>query len=115
METNRTYTQNYGRLKLLKYLRLHSENKDIRDISCLFLDEVQDLTPVALMILRELTTRFIIMAGDVDQSLYNYQSPFIRAEIKIRGTTRVLKTNFRNTSQICRLADSFRKRCPNNS
>ena len=115
METNRTYTQNYGRLKLQKYLRLHPENKDIRDISYLFLDEVQDLTPVALMILRELTTRFMVMAGDVDQSLYNYQSPFIRAEIKIRGTTRVLKTNFRNTSQIFRLAESFRKRCPNNS
>jgi len=55
METNRTYTQNYGRLKLLKYLRLHPENKDIRNISYLFLDEVQDLTPVALMIRDEQT------------------------------------------------------------
>ena len=111
----RAFKKYYGRLKLLKYLRLHPENKEIRDISYLFLDEVQDFTPVALMILRELTTRFMVMAGDVDQSLYNYQSSFIRAEIKIRGTTRALKTNFRNTSQICRLADNFRKRCPSNS
>ena len=113
MESSRTYTRDYGRYKLLQYLREHHEDNEIRDVSYLFLDEVQDLTPVALMILRELTRGAMIMAGDTDQSLYNFQSPFARANISLRGTTRILKTNFRNTRQIHELAENFRKRCPN--
>ena len=110
MEEHRTYTKEYGRLKLLMYLREHPDRHDLRDISYLFLDEVQDLTPAALMVLKELTRRSIIMAGDTGQSLYNYQSPFERAGISLRGNTRVLKTNFRNTRQIHEFAEAFRAR-----
>ena len=108
MEETRTYTKNYGRLKLLTWLRENPDRKDIRDISYLFLDEVQDLTPTALMIVKELTRSAVIMAGDAGQSLYNFQSPFERAGIKLRGNTRVLKTNFRNTRQIHEFAEKFR-------
>ena len=109
MEAHNVYTKNYGRYKLWSYLKNNPTDKSIRDISYLFLDEVQDLTPVALKILRELTRSSIIMAGDTDQSLYNFQSPFARAKIKLRGRTRILKTNFRNTRQIHTLAENFRK------
>ena len=115
MEANRVYTKNYGRLKLLGYLEGHPDDMGIRDISYLFLDEVQDLTPVALMILRQLTRRTIVMAGDSDQSLYNYESPLSRTSFKLRGKTRILKTNFRNTRQIHALAENFRKRGPHTS
>lgn len=112
MEELRTYTKEYGRLKLLGYLREHPDRRELRSISYLFLDEVQDLTPAALMVLKALTRRSIIMAGDTGQSLYNYQSPFERAGISLRGGTRVLKTNFRNTRQIHEFAEGFRALSP---
>jgi len=110
MESRRVYTKNYGRLKLYEYLKGHREDRKIRDIGCLFLDEVQDLTPVALGILRELTRGAMIMAGDAGQSIYSYQWPFPRSGIGLRGSTRILKTNFRNTIQVYNLAESFRRR-----
>ena len=108
MEETETYTKNYGRLKLCNWLKENPARKDVRNIGYLFLDEVQDLTPVALMIVKELTSGAVIMAGDAGQSLYNFQSPFERAGIKLRGNTRVLKTNFRNTRQIHEFAEAFR-------
>ena len=112
MESTKVYTKNYGRLKLLFYLEEHPEDREIRNISYLFLDEVQDLTPVALKICRELTRRAVIMAGDTGQSLYNYQPPFERAGLDLRGNTKVLKTNFRNTRQIHEFAERFRSLAP---
>ncbi len=110
MEARRVYTTGYGRLKLLEHLRANPGDRSLRDISHLFLDEVQDLTPAALAILRELTRAGIVMAGDTDQSLYNPTSPFGRAGLSMRGNTRVLRTNFRNTTQIHALAERFRER-----
>ena len=110
MEESRTYTKNYGRLKVLEYLQSHPEDRGIRDIDVLFLDEVQDLNPVALRALRELTRGAMIMAGDGEQSIYSCRSPFRRSGISLRGATRILKTNFRNTIQVYGLADRFRRR-----
>ncbi len=110
MEDSRTYTKNYGRLKVLEYLQSHPEDRGIRDIGVLFLDEVQDLNPVALRALRELTRGAMIMAGDGEQSIYSCRSPFRRSGINLRGATRILKTNFRNTIQVYDLADRFRRR-----
>jgi hypothetical protein len=109
MEATRVYTTGYGRLRLLEHLRGHPD-RALRDISHLFLDEAQDLTPVALLILREITRGAIVMAGDPDQSLYNAASPFARAGLSLRGSTRVLRTSFRNTAQIHALAERFRER-----
>ncbi len=73
---------------------------------------MQDLTAVDLRLIRAVTRRSIIMAGDTDQSLYTNQMPFQRAGISITGTTKILKTNFRNTCQIHRVAEAFRRRAP---
>ena len=110
MEESRTYTKNYGRLKVLEYLQSHPEDRGIRDIAVLFLDEVQDLNPVALRALRELTRGAMVMAGDGEQSIYSCRSPFRRSGINLRGATRILKTNFRNTIQVYELADRFSRR-----
>ncbi len=110
MEARRVYTIGYGRLKLLGHLRANPADRSLRDISHLYLDEAQDLTPAALQILRELTRASIVMAADSDQSLYNAASPFGRAGLSMRGVTRVLRTNFRNTAQIHSLAERFRER-----
>jgi superfamily I DNA/RNA helicase len=58
--------------------------------------------------MKELTRGAVVMAGDNGQSLYNFQSPFERAGMNMRGNTRILKTNFRNTRQIHQFAEAFR-------
>jgi hypothetical protein len=131
MRERKTYTKNFGRLALLR--RLQKRGNDVltglepleeekepavsnfSKIRCLFLDEVQDLSPVAIAALRELTSGPMIMAGDMAQSLYVYYSPFVRAGIDIRGSVKVLKTNFRNTRQIHELAERFRRQSGNDT
>ncbi len=115
MERERRFSKNYSRIKLLDYLRLHPSDSGLRSISHVFLDEVQDLVPVDLMVMREIARRSLIMAGDTDQSLYTGQSPFGRAGISITGTTRILRTNFRNTCQIHQVAEEFRRLGPEGS
>ena len=112
MEGAKRFSKNYSRIKLLEHLRAHPEDSSLRDISHVFLDEVQDLVPVDLMVMREVARRSMIMAGDTDQSLYTGQSPFQRAGIAITGTTRILRTNFRNTCQIHDAAEGFRRLSP---
>ncbi len=112
MEGAKKFSKNYSRIKLLAHLRAHPEDMSLRTISHVFLDEVQDLVPVDLMVMREVTRRSMIMAGDTDQSLYTGQSPFGRAGINITGTTRILRTNFRNSCQIHDAAEAFRTLSP---
>ncbi|HUX20399.1 MAG TPA: UvrD-helicase domain-containing protein, partial [Spirochaetia bacterium] len=112
MESEKRFSKNYSRIKLLEHLRAHPDDQALRTISHVFLDEVQDLVPVDLMVMRQIARRSIIMAGDTDQSLYTGQSPFARAGINITGTTRVLRTNFRNTCQIHEAAEAFRGLSP---
>lgn len=115
MEREKRFSKNYSRIKLLDHLRSHPTDGGLRSISHVFLDEVQDLVPVDLMVMREIARRSLIMAGDTDQSLYTGQSPFGRAGISITGTTRILRTNFRNTCQIHRIAEEFRRLGPEGS
>ncbi len=123
MKRHSIFTKNYGRLVLLRMIeegqeevhRKASGTEGVGDteafptIRYLFLDEVQDLTPIALKALRKMTTGPMIMAGDMGQSLYVYYSPFIRSGIDLRGSTKVLRTNFRNTRQIHEISARFRR------
>jgi superfamily I DNA/RNA helicase len=54
----------------------------------------------------------MIMGGDIDQTLYGVTSPYARAGMDLSGSTRVLRTNFRNSCQIHDLASLFRKQAP---
>jgi len=105
MESQKRYSVNYGRYKLHELMNhKHSPSKGLQTI---FIDEVQDLNPAALAAVKALTTGPLVMAGDFQQSLYMTQTPFSRAGIDIRGTTKILKTNFRNTRQILTAAEQF--------
>lgn len=110
MEHERLFSIHYGRVKLFRFLERHPETQQVTRYGTLFIDEVQDLNAACLSALKKLTTGSIIMAGDFEQSLYQIQRPFARAGIDIRGTTRILKTNFRNTRQIYTLAERFKNR-----
>jgi superfamily I DNA/RNA helicase len=126
MEERLTYSKYYARQVILEALRGERPVKGaaeaaaageagsgtLRDVRYLFLDETQDLAACDLACLRELTHGHMIMVGDVDQTLYGVTSPYARAGMDLSGSTRVLRTNFRNSCQIHDLASHFRKQAP---
>ena len=97
----------YLRYKLLNYLQNNPENRAIRDVQYMFIDEVQDMTPCSLAALKELTTGVVIMAGDNNQKLFAATSPYNRAGISLKNSTVSLTENFRNTNQIMHFANTF--------
>jgi len=105
----RRYSVNYGRYRLVELMKKSGGPGNGRRLQTIFIDEVQDLNPAALTAVKSLTSGPLIMAGDFQQSLYMTCSPFARAGIDVRGATRILKTNFRNTRQIIEAAEAFRK------
>ena len=107
MEEQKRYSINYGRVKLFRQGAENARSGEGRGFQAVFIDEVQDLNPAALAAVKSLTYGPLIMAGDFQQTLYMTQHPFVRAGIDIRGATRVLKTNFRNTRQVIEKAEAF--------
>lgn len=87
-------------------------NRDDHDpeFDHIFIDESQDLYPVELQLLKKNCRSGLIMAGDTDQSIYGIGSPYQRSNINTGGRTKILKTNFRNSVPIHKLAEEFRKK-----
>ena len=109
MRETGAFSRNFARMRILEHLQsADSESAAVlRDVRAIFLDETQDLTSGDLLTLKSLTTGHLVMAADVQQSIYGVSSPFVRAGIQIAGRTRVLRTNFRNTRQIADAAARF--------
>ncbi|MBU8912551.1 MAG: AAA family ATPase [Spirochaetales bacterium] len=103
------FSRNYARIKILDYIEAGSEEDRgrLRDVRTIYLDETQDLTSGDLITLKALISGHLIMASDLQQSIYGVSSPFVRAGIRISGRTKVLRTNFRNTRQIHEAAQRF--------
>ena len=73
-----------------------------------FVDEAQDLPPVILSVIKKSTKRAVFLAGDSDQTIYTKGFNWNRSGIDVQGRTKILKTNFRNTSQIHEYAEKYR-------
>jgi len=73
-----------------------------------FVDEAQDLTPIALSLAVELCTspKGIFLTADALQSLYNkgFAWKNVHRALNVIGRTRVLKRNYRTTRQIAEAA-----------
>lgn len=108
MEERGVFSKNYAKLKILSYLEQHPKDNSYRDVRFIFVDEAQDLTAVELMTLKALAKRPVILAGDSDQTIYGFSSPYARAGINISGYTKILKLNFRNTVPIHSFAETYR-------
>ena len=91
-------------------MNLLDHNVEESNVDTFFIDEAQDLSPIELRILKKLSRKGIIMAGDQGQSIYGIQSPYKRSGINIQGHTSFLKTNFRSTHAIHDLAGRFRSK-----
>ncbi|MDC7244952.1 MAG: UvrD-helicase domain-containing protein [Sphaerochaetaceae bacterium] len=107
---NSSIKQPFSYIRYLLLRRLESfENDSIPRFDYLFVDEAQDLNATILKILKRMTKKALILAGDADQAIYQTGYAFNRAKIDITGKTRILKSNFRNSVEIHALAEHFRK------
>jgi hypothetical protein len=100
------FSRNFARLVILEALE-GPEAAKLRDVRTVFVDETQDLTAGDLRTLRGLVAGHLVMASDLQQSIYGVSSPYARAGINIKGRTKLLRTNFRNTRQIYEAALRF--------
>lgn len=73
-----------------------------------FIDEAQDLTAVELQFMKEISANGVVVVGDQQQMIYRLGGSYLRAGIDIRGKTQILKVNYRNTDQICKLSEIYR-------
>ena len=108
MEQENRFSRNYSRAVILSRLEEHDDRQSGLHADFIFVDETQDLNSVELKILKRLARRAVIMAGDLDQSIYGIVSPYIRSGLHVQGRTRQLVTNFRNTHPIHELAQMYR-------
>lgn len=107
MKNQKAFTKNFSRRILLDFLESGSDSSVIRDTDFAFIDEVQDLSSVDIKTVKACTKRAVIMAGDSDQAIYQKGFSFAHSGIDIRGTTKILKTNFRNSVEIYQTAAAF--------
>jgi len=108
MEGLKIFSKNYSRIKILEYLSDNDNHPGIQEIDNIFVDEAQDLCAVELMTLKAISGKPLIMAGDSDQSIYGFSSPYARAGIHLAGRSRTLKINFRNTAAIHQFSEIYR-------
>ena len=105
MKKLKSFTKNFSRRVILDNL-----NSNICDTDFAFIDEVQDLSAADIKTVKACTKRAVIMAGDSDQAIYQSGFSFTRSGVDIRGTTKILKTNFRNSMEIELLSSAFADR-----
>lgn len=71
-------------------------------------DEVQDLGPAELRLLRALAAparNDVFLASDANQRIFKPYTPVARAGLEVRGRSLTLRVNYRMTEQIRRLAE----------
>ncbi len=84
----------------VEYLRAHPEDRPYRAILA---DEVQDLRPIELRLLRTLAPdepNSLFLTGDAHQRIYGFRAKMSDVGIDIRGRSRRLKVNYRTTQRI---------------
>jgi len=109
MESQPVWPKIYAHYRFLLYLKAASKENVIPTAEHLFIDEVQDLSPVDVEILKISCSGSVIMAGDSDQAIFQPGFSFSRIGISLAGRSRILRTNFRNAEPIARLAAALQK------
>lgn len=108
LEKEKIWPSNFAAKKIAE--RLLQGGPEVEEILAeySFVDEAQDLPPAILAVIKNSTKRAVFLAGDSDQSIYRKGFNWNRSGIDIRGRTKILKTNFRNTVQIHQYAENYR-------
>ena len=115
LEELSVWPRNFAAKKLIEALEGVGESGTTEELFAeySFVDEAQDLPPVILALIKKSTKRGVFLAGDSDQSIYRKGFNWSRSGVDIRGRSRILKMNFRNTNQIHAFAESYRSKFKN--
>jgi superfamily I DNA/RNA helicase/mRNA-degrading endonuclease RelE of RelBE toxin-antitoxin system len=106
----------WGRLRqqALDYLEDPRWQQTYGGYDYVFVDEAQDLTPVALRLCLRLcnSPTGLFLTADQGQSLYNkgFSWGRVHNDLRFAGRTRLLKRNYRTTRQIAEAAHAFLRR-----
>lgn len=99
------------RRKALDYLEDPNWQMAYGNYDYVFVDEAQDLTPVALRLCLRLcnSPTGLFLTADQGQSLYNKSFSWQRVhqDLRFTGRTRLLRRNYRTTRQIAEAAHAF--------
>lgn len=77
-----------------------------------FVDESQDLSVAALLCIKAVTKKSIVMARDIDQTINQIPLIYSNSGMNVIGNSISLNTNFRNTVQINNVTEKYRKLIP---
>ena len=114
LEEQKLWPRNFAAKKIIQAMEEAVKNGETDFFAeYSFVDEAQDLPPVILALIKKSTKRAVFLAGDSDQSIYRKGFNWNLSGIDIRGRTKILKTNFRNTNQIHEFAENYRKKFKN--
>jgi len=114
LEELTVWPRNFAAKKLIEALKAgENVTKEELYAEYSFVDEAQDLPPVILALIKKSTKRGVFLAGDSDQSIYRKGFNWSRSGVDIRGRTKILKMNFRNTNQIHAFAENYRSKFKN--
>lgn len=102
------WPRNFAAKKIVEKLKEGGPEVDSIMAEYSFVDEAQDLPPVVLAVVKNSTKRAVFLAGDSDQTIYTKGFNWNKSGIDIKGHTKILKTNYRNTTQIHKYAEEYR-------
>lgn len=108
MERTKALTKYYGVALLKRKAESDDSFRQRLMMRRVFIDEAQDLTAVELQFMKLISSRGVVVVGDQQQMIYRLGGSYLRAGIDIRGRTQILKVNYRNTDQICKLSETYR-------
>ena len=87
------------------------EMDEFNNLKIIFIDEAQDISYIQykfILKIAELTKCFIIMIGDPNQNIYQFQHGSDQYLLNHPGHTYVLKKNYRSTPHIVNFINQFR-------
>lgn len=108
MEKTKALTKYYGVALLKRKVQTDEAYRQRLLMRRVFVDEAQDLTAVELQLMKSISERGVVVVGDQQQMIYRLGGSYLRAGIDIRGRAQILKVNYRNTDQICKLSETYR-------
>lgn len=85
--------------------------KSLTNIKCIFVDEAQDISKIQydfLILLKNILKCHMIMVGDPNQNIYQFQGSSDKYLINYKAPTIHLKINYRSTQNIVSLINKFR-------
>lgn len=112
MEETGGYSKAYAAIRITRAVEEDRELAKRLTVRRIYVDESQDLAASDLATLKRLSSEGLVMAGDRNQGIYRLGLSFRDAGISVRGRSRILTRNYRNTLAICELTERFRARSP---